>query len=242
MKMDGVMWMLNHKFYFEGAKKDGDGYIRISDALIEKMGKDLIRYKFHWCEYDEPQYGFGSQVLSLGMKEVRQLKECLSRQPETEWEYQKFMGMLDRAIVEGRELMHDSGAPWGPFHDFVICDAFPTKEGMHEDGKRIDYTYFRRKYALIKIPDQFIMENYDVFKHVQLYWSGTVDLGGGFHYYGDTWITTQMAQELLDFMEEYLRGNTSEAAVYFKGREYDILVSILETAIAENKVVIHFGI
>lgn len=51
-----------------------------------------------------------------------------------------------------------------------------------------------------------------------------------------------MAQELLNVMAEYLKDNMSEEAMYFRGREYDVLVEILEEAVAKNKVVIHFGI
>ena len=43
-------------------------------------------------------------------------------------------------------------------------------------------------------------------------------------------------------MAEYLKDNTSEEAVYFKGKDYDVLVGILEEAIMKNKVVIHFGV
>lgn len=237
--------MLYHEFYFRDSskgyeRKPGDEFIRISDELIKKMEPDLKEYKFAWCEYDEPRYGFGSQVTVMSPEEVRQLKECLLKQSENEWEYHKFMWMLDKALKEGRELVHDGGEPWGPYHSFVICDKLPTEETMKD--RRIDYRYYMSNYLHVHMPDQFIMKNYDVFKHVQLYWGSMNKKGGGFDYYGHTWITPQMAQELLDLMDNYLKDDISEAAEYFVGEEYDLLVSILKTAIAENKVVLHFGI
>lgn len=228
--------MLNHKFYFCGAGKENkNDYIRISNELMKKMRVDLRKYKFTWCEYDEPRYGLSNQVNMLSSEELMQIRECLLKQSEDEWEYDKFMGFLERAIFEAKEVRYEYVTTWGLMHKFYICDVFPTESIM-------DYNYYKYNYDYISIHDQFIMENYNVFKNVKLYWNNTETVGNGFAYYGETLISTQMAQELLDVMAEYLKDNMSEEAMYFRGREYDVLVEILEEALAKNKVVIHFGI
>ena len=228
--------MVNHKFYFEGANKDDkENYIRISHELIKKMKSDLRKYKFIWREYDEPRYGLSDQVDVLKPKELRQVKACLLKQLKDEWEYDKFMSFIDRALAEGKDVMHDYSNWAGRRHNFVICDQFPTEEIM-------DYNYYLYNYDFIWISDQFISEYYDVFKKVDLYWNNTETKASGFCYYGETLISTQMAQELLDVMAAYLKDNMSEAAVYFRGRDYDVLVGVLEEAVAKNKVVIHFGV
>lgn len=94
----------------------------------------------------------------------------------------------------------------------------------------------------IKLPDQFIMENYNVFKRVKMYWESTEWKRDGFNYYGTTLITSNMAQDLLETMKDYLQNNTSEQAEYFAGREYELLSNILRKAVEEEKVILHFGI
>lgn len=90
--------------------------------------------------------------------------------------------------------------------------------------------------------DQFIMENYDIFKTVEMYWENTKEKKRGFNYYGITIISPEMAHELLDAMEMFLDGNISEKAEYFRGKEYDTLCTILNEAILHKKFVMHFGI
>ena len=116
-------------------------------------------------------------------------------------------------------------------HDFVICSEFP---------ETIAYTDYRDKF--VKIQDQFILDNYDVFEKVELYWGNTQTVERGFNYYGVTLLSTQMAQQLKDAMSDFLEHNTSEKAAYFAGEEYDTLTALLYKAIKENKGIIHFGI
>lgn len=227
--------MLNHKFYFEGATKDDkEKYVRVSHELIEKMKPDLREFKFTWQECDEPRYGFSAYVKVLNAEELEQIKKCLLKQPKNEWEFEKFMRFIDKALAEGKDVIHDYFNWSGRRHEFVVCDEFPTEKIM-------DYNYYRYNYDFVLINDQYISENYGVFKNVKLYWNDTETKDDGFNYYGRTLISTRMAQELLDAMAEYLKDNTSEEAVYFKGKDYDVLVGILEEAIMKNKVVIHFG-
>ena len=155
--------MLNHKFYFCGAGKENkNDYIRISNELMKKMRVDLRKYKFTWCEYDEPRYGLSNQVNMLSSEELMQIRECLLKQSEDEWEYDKFMGFLERAIFEAKEVRYEYVTTWGLMHKFYICDVFPTESIM-------DYNYYKYNYDYISIHDQFIMENYNVFKNVKLY-------------------------------------------------------------------------
>ena len=225
--------MLNHKFYILNAdKSDKEVYIRISDTLIKKMKSDLLKYKFTWSGYEVPKYGLSSDGTTIKADEVNYLRECLMKQSEQEKEYQKFMALINKALFEKKEIIHDDGSDGSLVHDFIICDGIPLVDD-----------YYNYKNHSIKIQDQFIMENYDVFKTVKMYWGGdTKKKGGGFDYYGITIISPQMARELLDVMEEFLDGNTSEKAKYFKGKEYDTLCEILNEAILHNKFVMHFGI
>lgn len=224
--------MLNHKFYISDAdKKDSAVYIRISDTLIEKMKSDLFKYKFTWSGYEVPQYGLSSDITIIRTDEVNYLRECLIKQSEQEKEYQKFMALINKALLEKKEIIHESGSVGSLVHDFVICDEIPTI-----------ISYSKYKNHFIKIQDQFIMENYDVFKTVKMYWENTEDKKGGFNYYGITILSPQMARELLDVMEKFLNDNISEETEYFKGKEYDALCEILNEAILYNKFVIHFGI
>jgi len=224
-------WMLNHKFYLSGAsKEDKDSYIRISDKFIEKIKPDLLRYKFTWSGYEYPRNGLSPDITVIKLEELNQIKCCLLKW-SADKEYNKFMLLINRAIAKGKEIIHESGSPGSLVHDFIICSEFPEE---------IDYKDYKANF--IKIQDQFIMENYDVFKTVELYWENTENKIGGFNYYGTTLITPQMAQELIDAMAKFLKDNDSEEAEYFVGEEYDILVEILNKAIADNKVIIHFGI
>lgn len=224
--------MLNHKFYILNAdKSDREVYIRISDTLIEKMKSDLIKCKFTWSGYEVPKYGLSSDITTIKADEVNGLRDCLMKQSEQEKEYKKFMALINKALLEKKEIIHENGSVGSLVHDFVICDEIPTI---------ISYSQYKNHF--IKIQDQFIMENHDVFKSVEMYWKNTKVKKGGFNYYGITIISPQMAHDLLDVMEEFLDGNISEKAEYFKGKEYDTLCAILNEAILHDQFVIHFGI
>ena len=144
-------------------------------------------------------------------------------------ECKKLMALIHRALEEKTGLIHK--APDYMPHEFVICSEFPEQ-----------ILYNNYKDMFIKLPDQFIMENYNVFKRVKMYWESTEWKGDGFNYYGTTLITSNMAQDLLETMEDYLQNNTSEQAEYFAGREYELLADILRKAVEEEKVILHFGI
>lgn len=222
--------MLNHKFYLDGAdENDMARYIRISDTFIEKMKPDLSQYKFLWNGYECPQYGLSHDFTIIKLEELKQLKACVLNYSEQSKEKNKLNTLIDKAIEEKKELIHKS--PDCMPHDFVICTEFPDE---------INYNNYKNEF--IKIPDQFIMENYNVFNKVSLYWGSTKEKGNGFNYYGVTLISSKMAQELIDTMENYLKNNTSEQALYFVGREYSILLDILIKAVEEEKVILHFGI
>lgn len=224
--------MLNHKFYIMDAdKNDREVYIRISDTLIDKMKSDLLKYKFTWSGYDVPKYGLSSDITTIKTDEINGLRDCLMKQSEQEKEYKKFMALINKALLGKKEIIHENGSVGSLVHDFVICDEIPTI---------ISYSQYKNHF--IKIQDQFIMENYDVFKSVEMYWENTKVKKRGFNYYGTTIISPQMAQEVLDVMKEFLDGNISEKAEYFKGKEYDTLCAILNEAILRNQFVIHFGI
>ena len=70
------------------------------------------------------------------------------------------MALIHRALEEEADLIHR--APDCMPHEFVICSEFP--EEIH---------YNNYKDSFIKLPYQFIMENYNVFKQVKMYWEST---------------------------------------------------------------------
>ncbi len=222
--------MLNHKFYFSDTGKK-DNYIRISDVLMQKMKLDLLKYKFIWNGEDDLQYGLSPDITIISTDAIKNLKNCLLKQSKHEKEYDKFMTFINMAMTDNKEIIHENGSPNCMVHDFVICNKFPEK---------IIYNNYKKD--LIKIQDQFILDNYNVFKTVDLYWEDIEHKNRGFNYYGTTLITSQMAKELRERMIEYLKDNNSEQAEYFVGNEYDILCKILDRAISEDKVIIHFGI
>lgn len=224
--------MLNHKFYILDADRSHkEVYIRISDTLTEKMKSDLLKYKFTWSGCEVPKYGLSSDITTIKTDEVNYLKECLMKQSEREKEYQKFMMLINKALLEKKEIIHENGSVGSLVHDFVLCDDIPPI---------INYSNYKN--CFIKMQDQFIMENYDIFKTVEMYWENTKEKKRGFNYYGITIISPEMAHELLDAMEMFLDGNISEKAEYFRGKEYDTLCTILNEAILHKKFVMHFGI
>lgn len=227
-----IYFMLNHKFYFEGAEKEEEGcYIRISNPFMETIQRDLNHCRFIWNGCEELQYGLGPDITIIRPDELNQIKECLLNQEVCTDESEKLMKFVDRAMSEKKQVIHENGSPGSMVHDFVICSEFP---------ETIAYTDYRDKF--VKIQDQFILDNYDVFEKVELYWGNTQTVERGFNYYGVTLLSTQMAQQLKDAMSDFLEHNTSEKAAYFAGEEYDTLTALLDKAIKENKGIIHFGI
>lgn len=222
--------MLNHKFYFDGSDdSDETRYIRISDMLIEKMRPDLCQYRFMWSGDEQLQYGLSQTITIISLEELKQFENCLLKQSPQNNECKKLMALIHRALEEKTGLIHK--APDYMPHEFVICSEFPEQ-----------ILYNNYKDMFIKLPDQFIMENYNVFKRVKMYWESTEWKRDGFNYYGTTLITSNMAQDLLETMKDYLQNNTSEQAEYFAGREYELLSNILRKAVEEEKVILHFGI
>lgn len=223
--------MLNHKFYISDEnKEDNNKYIRISNEFIEKMKADLLKFKFTWND-DILQYGLSSDFTIIKPDQLIQMKNCLLKQPEYGEEYYKFLRLINKALLEKVEIIHESGSPGHLVHDFVICSEFPRK---------IDYNNYKNQF--IKIQDQFIMENFDVFDSVKLFWEDTNHLEEGFNYYGTTLINSEMALKLIHAMNNFLKNNDSEKAEYFIGEEYNKLTEILDMAISDFKVIIHFGI
>lgn len=224
--------MLNHKFYLvETNKEEQDCYIRISCTLMKKIWKSLTQYKFIWNGYDDFQYGFSNDITIITPEEIPLVKECLLKEKIFNKESYKLMKLIDKAILENKEVIHENGNPGTLAHNFVVCSELPEKN---------DYNSYKNKST--KIQDQFILDYYDVFKTVDLYWENLENKKEGFNYYGITIITSHMARELLNAMEKFLKNNTSEKAEYFAGDEYDILTNVLNKAIIENKMIIHFGI
>lgn len=95
---------------------------------------------------------------------------------------------------------------------------------------------------VVEIHDQFILDNIDVFKAIRLYWNQIGNLEYGFCYYGFTIITPEMSSLLLKRIEEYLRGNKTEKAEFFKGKELNDLMLLLDGSINQRKYIIHRGI
>jgi len=237
--------MLNHKFYLDDQLDNNEGnFIRISDEFMSKLKPDLLKYKFTWNGFDEPQYGLDRSLTFLNTSQINQLKLCLLKQSQDEKEYNKFISLIDKAINENREIRHVSGERGLLVHNFIICDKVPSEIKYscfkNKVPSEIKYSCFKNK--SIEIQDQFILDNYDVFSQVKLYWRNLSTKEYGFNYYGVTIISPEMAQTLLDVMHEYLKDNHTEKAEYFLGEEYDILRELLTDAISENKFIIHYGV
>lgn len=230
--------MLNHKFYkydenFQIQFVKEDDYIRISNHLIEDLGSCLRRHLFTEYNSEQKIYGLSKSDTLLDEADILYLKNCLALKDSNSREYTKFMSFLEYCLSNGKQALHVDGSPStvGLIHDFVLCKELP---------KDLD----PRKYKNIgiKIQDQFIEENYDVFKNVKMYWNNTDNIDQGFKYYGITIITPEIAGKLLQTVKTFLEGNTSEQAEYFVGDDWDTLKKILETAISEDQFIIHFGI
>lgn len=224
--------MLYHEFsLFDSAADKEYNMIRISDSFVQKMIPELSKYKFTWSGYCQPKYGLSRDFTIIQPKEVIQLKTCLLHQSHSQREYAKFLKLIDNALENHLGIIHQNGAPGHLTHKFILCDKVP---------EQLSILLYRD--SCVEIQDQFIRENYDVFKNVFLYWSYPNQTGPGFNYYGTTIITPPMAQSLLDIMARFLDNNLSEMAEYFVGEEYDALCTLLKKAIERNQFLIHFGI
>lgn len=230
--------MLNHKFY----KYDGNfqiqfvqknDYTQISNHLIEDLDNCLTKHQFTEYNSEKKVYGLSGSDTLLDREDILYIQNCLSLKGSNSPEYLKFRSFLEDCLSNGKQVLHIDGSPLtgSLIHDFILCKEIP-KELNPRKYKSIS----------IKIQDQFIEENYDVFKNVEMYWNNLDTKDQGFNYYGITIITPEIAEELLQTVETFLKGNESEQAKYFIGDEWDTLKQLLETAIAEDKFVIHFGI
>ena len=222
--------MLNHTFEFMDNK---DKSIRISDKFMQKMKLDLLKYKFTWNGYDEPRYGLNNGGWTfINPDQIAQLKSCLLKQSENEKEYTKLMDFIELALKENKEIHHIDGAG-SMVHPFIICEKMPA------DLKNIPASLIIKK---IHIHDQFILDYYEVFSEAPLYWDFLSADKNGFNYYGNTIISPEAAQKLIDAMDKYLKDNHSEEAEYFLGEDHDLLREMLTKAILENMYIIHFGL
>ncbi|MHC5218368.1 hypothetical protein ACYSNR_17160 [Enterococcus sp. LJL128] len=230
--------MLNHKFHFYDGHFDcscfkEEDFIRISDKLIKKIEPSLKNDEFIEYSSDETVFGLSRYGTVLDEQNIKRLKAILTLNAENEAEYRKFMNFLNAALADKKQVLHLDGSPsyGGLIHNFALRDTLSEDE---------DFWAFRNE--TIDIQDQFIMENYNVFKNIEMYWQTAKEFGPGFNYYGITVITPAIAQHFLEVIADYLHGNESEQAAYFIGEEWDTLESILKTAAAENKIIVHFGI
>lgn len=230
--------MLNHKFYkydenFQIQFTQEYDFIRISNNLIESLKNCLNKHLFTEYNSEQKIYGLSKYDTLLGKEDILYIRSCLVSSGSTSLETIKFMTFLDDCLVNENQVLHIDGSPstGGLIHDFVLCKEVP---------KDID----PRKYKGIsfKIQDQFIEENYDVFKNVKMYWNNLDNVDQGFNYYGITIITPEIAEELLQTVKIFLEENKSEQTEYFVGDDWDTMKKIFEMAIAENKFIIHFGV
>lgn len=230
--------MLNHKFYkydenFQIQFVQEDGYIQISNHLIEDLQNCLSRHQFTEYNSEKKIYGLIGNDTLLDKEDILYLQNCLVLRGSDSPEYVKFKLFLEDCLFNGKQVLHIDGSPLtgSLIHDFILCKEVP---------KDID----PRKYksSSIKIQDQFILDNYNVFKDVEMYWNNLDTKDQGFNYYGITIITPEIAEKLLQTVEAFLAGNESEQAKYFIGDEWDTLKQLLETSIAKDQFIIHFGI
>ncbi|MBX8936903.1 hypothetical protein [Enterococcus gilvus] len=230
--------MLNHKFYkydenFQIQFVQEDDFIQISHSLIEDLSNCLSKHIFTEYNSEQKVYGLSGSDTLLDKKDILYLKKCLILKGNNFPEYAKFMSFLEECLSNGNKVFHVDGSPSeiGLLHDFILCKELPK-----------DLDPRKYKSISIKIQDQFIEENYDVFKQIKMYWNNMNTVDQGFNYYGITIITPEIAKKILETVRIFLEGNKSEQAKYFVGDEWDILKQILETAISEDKLIVHFGI
>jgi len=213
--------------------ENGNDFIRISDELVQNLNQDLKKYKFisRNSREGEEVEGLCEATTLIDEKGILYLKGALLSQTCIEKEVKKFLAFIDRCLQHGNVIIHRDAA-YKMCHKFVILDNIPSEIESSNDFQG----------ELLKIYDQFIMEHYDVFKKVEMYWNDTHKKGGGFNYYGVTILTPEMTKNLIDEIERFLENNESEEAEYFLGEEYNQLMVIFNKSISENKYVIHFGI
>lgn len=230
--------MLNHKFYkydenFQIDSVQEEDFIRISNRLIEDLKSCLSRHKFMEYYSEETDYGLSKGVTLLDTEDILYLQNCLVLKGNTSPEYVKFRSFLENCLSNGKQVFHVDGSPStaGLIHDFVLCKEVPD-----------DLDPRKYKSISIKIQDQFILDTYDVFKDVDMYCNNLDNLEQGFNYHGITIITPEIAEKILQTGRTFLKENKSEQAEYFVGDDWEILKQVLETAITEDKFVIHFGI
>lgn len=230
--------MLNHKFYkydenFQIEFVQEDDFIRISNRLIEDLKSCLSKHVFTEYNLGDKVYGLSRYNTLLDKEDILYLQNCLILKGSNSSEYEKFNSFLEDCLSSGKRVLHEDGSPLieGLIHDFVLCKEVP---------KKIDPRNY--KSMRIKIQDQFILDNYNVFKDVEMYCNNLDNLEKGFNYHGITIITPEVAKKILEAGQTFLKENKSEQAEYFVGDDWEILKQVMETAIAEDQFVIHFGI
>ncbi|MEO1769341.1 hypothetical protein [Candidatus Enterococcus ferrettii] len=230
--------MLNHKFYkydenFQIDSVQEEDFIRISNRLIEDLKSCLSRHVFTEYNLGDKVYGLSKYNTLLDKEDILYLQNCLALKGSTSSEYVKFRSFLEDCLSNGKQVLHEDGSPLtgGLIHDFILCKEVPD-----------DLDPRKYKSISIKIQDQFILDNYDVFKDVDMYCNNLDNLEQGFNYHGITIITPEIAEKILQTGRTFLKGNKSEQAEYFVGDDWEILKQVLETAIADDQFIIHFGI
>lgn len=230
--------MLNHKFYkydenFQIQFVQEEDFIRISNHLIEELKSCLSKHLFTEYYLERKTYGLTADVTLLDKDDILFIQSCLVVNGSKSPEYVKFREFLEDCLSNEKQVFYEDGSPstGGLIHDFVLCKELP---------KDLD----PRKYKSfsIKIQDQFILDNYDVFKDVEMFWNSMDSVEQGFNYHGITIITPEIAGKILQAGQTFLKGNESEQAEYFIGDEWDTLKQIMETSISDDKLIIHFGI
>lgn len=230
--------MLNHKFYkyderFNIQYVSEEDFIRISNQLIVNLKTSLSMHLFTDYYSEQKIWGLSESSTLLDRNDILYLQKCLVLKSNNSTEQRKFMSFLDNCLSNEEQVLHVDGSPstGGLIHDFVLCKELP---------KDIDPRNY--KSVGVNVQDQFIEENYDVFKNVKMYWNSLDKVDYGFNYYGVTIITPEVAENILQTVKIFLKDNKSEQAEYFVGDDWDTLKQILETAISEDKFIIHFGI
>lgn len=229
--------MINHKFYLynESERFDPDSYdekdfIRVSAKFISKIRDQLQRHKFFSYVFEDEVYGLCENATLLYDDDIEFFKCCLTSW-DKEKEYKKIINFLNRALLLGDKIIHIDGSYGTLVHEFVLCSKIPEV---------ISFKDFKTN--TIKIQDQFINENYDIFKKINYYWWNLNNLESGFNYHGITIISPKMAAESIFVINNYLSNNDSEKACYFLGDENDTIQALFKKSIKNNEYIIHFGV
>ena len=190
----------------------------------------MNKHKFTAYNDGISRYGLSEVNTLLGFDDIKYVISVLDKF-KSEREHQKLYNILNRALLENLIILHDDGSEGSLRHDFILCKEIPSV---------IEYKDFSNK--SVKIQDQFILENHDVFSKVKFYWNDLENQDYGFNYYGITIINPEMAKQLIGTMIDYIKYNPSEKAEYFLGEEYNTLSALLTKAILNNESVNHYGI